>query len=259
MAIDLVKAPTGGAPLGDADYDAQNNYIQAAIYALMSKQLHLTRWDNLLEPKIKQGVYIPHGGALFVVNSANEEITDPGGLANGRWYIKVERTGDILEAEFTDSAAGYSWDYTYCGFYHADGSQLLPYILYYTAAGDYYKFDLRKIDDIFDITSDLWIEEIYDIGDWNMTAVGLKTVAHTMLEWKNLREIDVIIRNDADTSHSSLWKFRNTADPQMLSGGAYTISSNQFELDKRTGGLFDTIEYNDTSYNRGWIYVKYFI
>ena len=129
MPINLVTPPTPTAPLTTADYNAQNVSYEAPMAALMNKILHLSEWDTLTVPALHRFTYINHGGSLFQVQNSVYAITDPG-VADGRVYIRVIRSGDTLTASFVNSTAGYSWYYVYNGFYHADGSQLLPYVLY---------------------------------------------------------------------------------------------------------------------------------
>jgi len=151
--INLIIQPTGGAPISTDDYNYQNVDIGVLLNILDRKQLQLTEWDTLTVPALARYVYITHGGDIFQVQDSDYDITDPGGIADGRIYIKVERSGDVLEAEFVDNATGYSWNYVYNGFYHADGSQLLPYVLILDT-GDYLKYNLSEIGNKFDIESD---------------------------------------------------------------------------------------------------------
>lgn len=156
MAINLVPPPTGGAPVSTTDYNAQNVNIYAQFNSMDQNTLHLTEWDTLTVPKLKQDVYISHGGSLFQVQTS--DYTIGGAPANGNVYVKVSRSGDTLIAVFVNSIVGYSWDFNYNGFYHADGSQILPYVLVKSASG-YNKYsivfqnltpttEIKAIDDI---------------------------------------------------------------------------------------------------------------
>ena len=252
MAIELVTAPTGGAPLSTNDYDAQNNYIQAAINRLLADQLHLIEWDTIIVPKIAQGVYIQHGGALFQVNDSDESIT--GAPVNGRVYIKLTRAGNVLTAAFVNSAVGYSWNYVYNGFYHADGTQLLPYILWKTAAG-YKKFSLEGLENIFDITSLLHKEIEIEIGDWNMNVSGAGTGSVNIsypsgIDYSIVKSLKVTIRQDSDGWRYPMW-WHNLAGGN--SSGYWDYNSSDITLVVHPGSDFDNVSYNATSYNRGWI------
>lgn len=152
MAINLITPPTGGAPLTTADYNAQNVYIQPLVSAMYKAPLHLTEWDTLSKPGLKEGVYINHGGAFFQVQDSNYEFIS-GTPTPGRVYIKVIRSGDTLIASDVGSATGYSWNYVYNGFYHSDGSQLLPYVIFFDTP-NYHKYLISHAGDTFDIASD---------------------------------------------------------------------------------------------------------
>jgi len=158
MAIELIMAPTGGAPLGTADYNSQNVIIQALLYHLMQKTRHLSEWDSLVKPELLENVYIQHGGALFQVKT--EDYTITGAPADDHVYVKITRTADELDAAFVNSAAGYSWNNVYNGFYHADGTQLLLYLVWLDT-GDYYKF---RIEDTIYLNKPVMTEMFVDNG-----------------------------------------------------------------------------------------------
>ena len=86
------------------------------------------------------------------------------------------------------------------------------------------------------------------IGDWDMDATASVSVTHSLsaTEWKTVRDINITIRNDADTTYYTL----DRAD------GATTITninSTDFNLARDTAGPFDTTDFDSTTYNRGFI------
>lgn len=253
MAINLIPAPTGGAPLTTGDYNAQNAYIQSLILALNQKTLHLTEWDTLTRPRIEEGVYINHGGALFQVQGSSSVIT--GSPSAGRVYIKVSRSGDTLTAAFVNSASGYNWSYVYNGFYDSSGNQLLPYVLWLDGT-NYYKYDLEKSTDKFDITEPIEFTIEVDTGDWSMQANAFITFAHGLGPyWKYISEISIIIRNDNDDNYNDLngWDVQNT----IASGGVSYLDSTNIQICHNFEALcFANADYNSTSYNRGTIYFR---
>lgn len=97
------------------------------------------------------------------------------------------------------------------------------------------------------------------IGDWDMDATGTVAVAHGLsaTEWKTIRRVSVIIRNDADT------KYHDTSYPEGNSQNQIGITSfdptnfNLERLQAASGGDFDSTDYDSTSYNRGWINFEY--
>ena len=62
-----------------------------------------------------------------------------------------------------------------------------------------------------------------------------------------------MIRNDADSSHYNLDRGSGFGD-----GGSMTvINATIIQVARVTGGIYDNINYDSTSYNRGWITFSY--
>jgi len=93
-------------------------------------------------------------------------------------------------------------------------------------------------------------------GDWDMNAAASLEVAHSLGVFYAASIITkAMIRNDANNANSNLDKVEDFADPSLLSGGITQINSTQISLRRRTGGLFDSVLYDSTPYNRGWVMV----
>jgi len=100
-------------------------------------------------------------------------------------------------------------------------------------------------------------KKVIDIGDWDMDATASVNVAHGLsaTEWKTIRAICVIVRNDADNEYFQL-------DSPVLGtfgiqGGLGVINSTNIGLERLGTGQFDNTAFNSTSYNRGWITLEY--
>lgn len=98
-----------------------------------------------------------------------------------------------------------------------------------------------------------------NISDWDMDTTTNVVVAHGLsaTEWKTIRNINAIIRNDADTEYSPLDSKTDTALGAGMNGGIDIFDSSDVYLVRMTGGQFDGVNYNSTSYNRGWITFEY--
>ena len=91
-----------------------------------------------------------------------------------------------------------------------------------------------------------------EIGNWDMFFNGGpgtqdKVVLHSITDWKKIKSISVIIRNDVDGAYY---------DFSISNGGnVVAISSGQFDLSQQlTGSIFDSSNFNTaTTFNRGWI------
>ena len=259
-SCELVTAPTGGTPANINDYNSQNNILQALLYNLMQNTKHLTEWDTFNEPDMAEGVYVQYGGALFLVQ--NGDLAIGGAPANGRVYVKTTRAGDALTFSFVNSAAGYSWNNVYCGFYHADGTQLLPYVLYKTASS-YEKYTLHHSVNKFDITENLYIPFSVEIGTWDMTGLGKNVNMPVALQNKVLSNLIAIVRKDSTFAHRDkypIWHDNSAVGNTEPSGGCYVNDQlGIFVLGARSGMFFDTADFNEAVDNRGWINGVYLV
>ena len=105
-------------------------------------------------------------------------------------------------------------------------------------------------------------KKIIEIGDWNMYVTGggsgtsVKNVAHGIGTYKKIRNVFVIIRNDADVSYHPLNRGTDPTNTTLLAF-LHSWDSSNIVLNVLVGGGFDSVSYNSTSYNRGWITIEY--
>jgi hypothetical protein len=97
------------------------------------------------------------------------------------------------------------------------------------------------------------LTSVINIGDWDMDTDAQTTVAHGVTG-SNIRSMDVIIRNDFDNAYLPL--NHGTLDGTSIAG-SYDWTSTTVFLDRVTGGEFDNTNFDSTSFNRGWIVIKY--
>ena len=100
---------------------------------------------------------------------------------------------------------------------------------------------------------------VIEIGDWNMTATTQKGVAHGIADWTKIRDISVLVRNDAATSAFNFQSFEITLSGSFLRHLLWATSTYiymQIILDSAVE-YFDDATFNSTSYNRGWITITY--
>ena len=76
-----------------------------------------------------------------------------------------------------------------------------------------------------------------------------------MIDFKKIRHVSAIIRNDSDNLFSDLQAFDTISGG--LAGGPRDISATSIGLERKTGGSFDDLNYDATSFNRGWVIVQY--
>lgn len=103
-----------------------------------------------------------------------------------------------------------------------------------------------------------WI--IKDIGDWNMYFGGggspnTKAVAHGLDDDKIVC-VGAVIRNDNGTDFYPIDNLGSVVTGEM-DGSVWTWGWGNVTLHRRQGGLFDSVSFNQLSYNRGIIKVGY--
>lgn len=102
--------------------------------------------------------------------------------------------------------------------------------------------------------------ETEDIGDWDMdTSSTSSFITFTGVDFKKVRLVTAVIRNDADTIYYAI-------DKETDSSGGRSVSVNQIldnsgdtriSLARADSGFFDSTNFNSTSYNRGWVTIMY--
>jgi len=92
-----------------------------------------------------------------------------------------------------------------------------------------------------------------EIGAWDMEDLSLVSVAHGIADFTKIREVDVVVRNDAGTIHYPLSLYNNGD----MDGGVTEIGSTNFVLKCKPGGFFRTLDFSSGAFNRGWITIKY--
>lgn len=91
--------------------------------------------------------------------------------------------------------------------------------------------------------------KIIEIGDWDMNGTASVTIAHGLgAEWKKIRSIKGVIRNDSDDLYINFESNSSYADGGIVSFDATNINCNRTK---------NGTDYNATSYNRGWLTVIY--
>ena len=93
--------------------------------------------------------------------------------------------------------------------------------------------------------------KLIDIGDWNMDADASKLVAHGEL-FTDIRAIHATIRNDDSTLYHTLpGNLTDNVDVNL------TWDSTNIIMARRPSVAFDSVDYDSTSYNRGFIIIEY--
>ncbi|GAI75678.1 unnamed protein product, partial [marine sediment metagenome] len=184
-----------------------------------------------------------------------EAITGWAGVAiDTDVWIKIVPAGatpDTVTAEFTDTAP--TWSDAKQGYYGTVASANHRYVggLYKDAGSDYIEKWLYTKQMRNGRTRPL-LEKIVETGDWNMDAAG-ETYTHNMTNWKKIRSITVMVRRDDDARYAMLPLVSNAA----TSGEGMYVDDTIITLLRSGAGFFDNADYNATTYNRGWIIIRF--
>lgn len=95
--------------------------------------------------------------------------------------------------------------------------------------------------------------KIIEIGDWNMDSLASVQVTHGLTVSK-IRSISAIIRHDTDNVVDPAGGLQSTG---FVDFGIGLVGFSTITLERRTGGFFDSTDYDSTSFNRGWIVVDF--
>jgi hypothetical protein len=93
--------------------------------------------------------------------------------------------------------------------------------------------------------------KIVEIGDWDMDATQSLVVAHGLTQSK-IRTVSILIRNDADTEF-----YVFATNNEVASNNKIRVEAASIRMLRDSGDFFDSISYDSTSYNRGWITIQY--
>ena len=96
----------------------------------------------------------------------------------------------------------------------------------------------------------------YDIGPWDMDADGTIEVAWDWPDLSKIVSIEVMIKSDDGILMVPLCGLTQYATGSVR-GGIGSARQTFIDLFRVTGGSFDSVNFNDTSINRGYIYVWY--
>jgi hypothetical protein len=99
------------------------------------------------------------------------------------------------------------------------------------------------------------LTKVIDIGDWNMDANSATFVAHGLSNFLKIRTVSVMIRRDDDSFFYDL-QVVNVLNG-LTSGSVLSIGPTDIILQRTDTGAFDQIDFNATSFNRGWVTIQY--
>jgi len=92
--------------------------------------------------------------------------------------------------------------------------------------------------------------KVVEIGDWNMDTTAVVNVAHG-LTFANIRGVSILVRKDVGNYGYPI--DYGAPDPY----GNYTVLTDYIQMTRIEGAFFDSADFDETPFNRGWIVIWY--
>ena len=229
---------------GSTDWTDASVLFNIALVGIIP--LSLTNWDTTGIPAIAEGSKIEVAGSVYTFAST-ESIGGTASTSNIN-YIMVTTSSSSITASYTTNAP--VWVASKHGWY--DSSTGAKRYVGGCGINKHMKW-------IYDKGHDNNFNKTLEIGDWNMDSLTVVSIDHGLgAQYNNIRSIEAIIRNDTDTMSHMIDEVDNGADPNLIRGGIHEIDENGFDILRRAGQtIFDSIDFNATSYNRGFVTIWY--
>ena len=103
-------------------------------------------------------------------------------------------------------------------------------------------------------------KKVLELGDWDMENGGASLsgtkVTHGISDWKKIRNVVVLIRNDADDHREIITQRSAALTGEALLQEITLNSSSGTKIAVTTSGNMG-VDWDSTSYNRGWMTIEY--
>lgn len=99
--------------------------------------------------------------------------------------------------------------------------------------------------------SGIFNEKVLTIGDWDMNATTSVTVAHALHPDQIVHQSG-IVRSDSGNTRFPIGHGESHGDLNFQETDATNIT-----IERLSASVFDSVLYDSTSYNRGWVYIVY--
>ena len=246
MGFQVVE-PTAGS----TDWTNFSTIVNDMMQGFMA--LSLTNYDTTDVPLIAAGGKVEVAGSLYIFAST-EAIT--GSLSTNQNYIMLTTSSSSITVSYTSDAP--TWVPSKHGWYDSS-TGVQRYIgglstdndgkwVYETGQQDRSNHTIIEQSTAKNILK----IKVFEIGGWNMDAVGTIAIPHT-LNRANIRSISAIIQNDLETvSYDFAGTIRSPASEEV---DTFILSdATAFQILRGADDLrFNTTGFNSTSINRGWI------
>jgi hypothetical protein len=212
------------------------------------QQVTLTDYDTTTACSIEEGSVLEVAGSLYIATS--DCAIGTAGISTALQYIQA--IGSVGGCVFAYGAVAPTWRDDYQGYY-ASAASTTRVIggCYYTRTSFTEKWIYGKPKDMnFTRTSNSLrpLKPILlAIGDWNMDLLLSTSIAHGLTA-ANIISIGGYVRRDDSAQY---WPI---AEEDQLFG---YWDTTYITLARKDSGRFDSVLFDSTSFNRGWVTIQY--
>ncbi len=258
MAATIVSTPATGSS------DWTRWITQQGLTDRGFMQVSLTNFATTAASLIGTGSIFELAGSIYsCTETAISLAAGTISAAVAVYYVAIPSAGGTT-CTFTMDSVAPTWVDAKQAFY-ASAASTSRYLggAYIGTAATYYTKWIYTPDMVYDYLLPVGetrpvqlFKKVIEIGDWDMNASASTSVAHGMTNWKNIRRTTIFIRNDTD---GGLFDLNGTqALGGTNNGGLNGIDNTNINLTRmNTPGQFDSVDFDSTSYNRGWITIEY--
>lgn len=100
------------------------------------------------------------------------------------------------------------------------------------------------------------LTKVLPIGAWNVAGTGFINVAHGVVDFKKIVEVNCLLINDSQTFQSSFLEANIIQGESVSPHGSIDVTQSNISLKDRSTNL-NTSEWDGTASNRGYITIKY--
>ena len=230
---------------------AQTGGTGSGTTVAYSNHTHVTNYGIEAIKTLSSGVALSGINRNLVIaaeSGTSDDMTELTGLTIGDKILLRADTGDTITVKHNDSGATIKILIKNDNDYILDEQHPLELILVNTN-------ELAEVDNV-DFTAGL-LTKIIEIGDWNMDATPTVSITHGISSGRSrIRTMAAVVRNDADEVLLNLEGGSGSGGPW---GSIGAITDTAIDLSRGSAGPFDSVLYDATSYNRGWLTIQYTI
>ena len=233
--------------INTADFDYAMMLSVINLSYKTQADITITNYDDDTAPQVTAGSIFANNGAIFQNTTLATPVNYAGISNSTAFYLYYDES----EGEFLFAETVPTWSDAKQGWY--SGNDRAFFSMYKDSGGTLYQ---RKS---ILVKTHILQTKIIKIGDWDMNATSNVSIAHGVADYTKIRVITAMILTDSGSGIGNrIYDFAatNQISDGVLSRDIYATSTN-IVIFRDTGGFFDSIHFDSTSYNRGFVTIIY--